>query len=169
MTEAKRHLPVLQPNTPTAPTSETRIRRSRVYHPEHEHFWTDDAPVDEPYAHPAQMIRGDCVDGHRPCPLVSCRWNLYLDISERTGNIIINFPDRAPEDMPPTQSCALDLADRGGVKLREIGAAMNLTRERARQIENSAIEHASGAVRREDVDLPDHETPDPDMWADRDE
>ncbi|NUQ78861.1 MAG: hypothetical protein HUU21_35500, partial [Polyangiaceae bacterium] len=37
--------------------------------------------------------RGECVDGPRPCPYVSCQHHLYLDVSPRTGAIKLNFPD----------------------------------------------------------------------------
>ena len=77
--------------------------------------------------------RGDCIGGVRPCPYVSCHHNLYLDVSPQTGAIKVNFPDLEPEQM--VESCALDIADRGGAILEEVGQAMNLTRERVRQIE----------------------------------
>jgi hypothetical protein len=34
-----------------------------------------------------------------------------------------------------SETCALDIADRGGTTLEEVGAIMNLTRERIRQVE----------------------------------
>jgi hypothetical protein len=36
-------------------------------------------------------------------------------------------------------SCALDVADRGGTTLEDVGAIMNLTRERIRQVEVKAL------------------------------
>jgi len=33
------------------------------------------------------------------------------------------------------ETCALDVADRGGITLEEVGAILNLTRERIRQVE----------------------------------
>jgi hypothetical protein len=69
----------------------------------------------------------------RPCPFVSCQHHLYLDVSARTGAIKLNFPDLEVWEM--TESCALDVADRGGTTLEEVGAIMNLTRERIRQVE----------------------------------
>jgi hypothetical protein len=77
--------------------------------------------------------RSDCLEGARPCPFVSCKHHLYLDISARTGAIKLNFPDLEVWDM--TETCALDVADRGGTTLEEVGAIMNLTRERIRQVE----------------------------------
>jgi sigma-70-like protein len=77
--------------------------------------------------------RADCVDGARPCPFVSCKHHLYLDVSARTGAIKVNFPDLDVWEM--SETCALDVADRGGTTLEEVGAIMNLTRERIRQVE----------------------------------
>jgi Sigma-70, region 4 len=77
--------------------------------------------------------RIECAEGARPCPFVSCQHQLYLDVSARTGAIKLNFPDLEVWEM--TETCALDVADRGGTTLEEVGAIMNLTRERIRQVE----------------------------------
>ena len=77
--------------------------------------------------------RAECYDGPRPCPYVSCQHHLYLDVSARTGAIKLNFPDLEVWDM--NETCALDIADRGGTTLEDVGAIMNLTRERIRQVE----------------------------------
>lgn len=77
--------------------------------------------------------REECANGERPCPFVSCKHHLYLDVSARTGAIKLNFPDLEVWEM--TETCALDVADRGGTTLEEVGAIMNLTRERIRQVE----------------------------------
>src|SRR5688500_6554807 len=81
--------------------------------------------------------RSECVDGPRPCPYVSCKHHLYIDVSPRTGAIKLNFPDIEVWDMG--ESCALDVADRGGTTLEDVGAIMNLTRERIRQVEVKAL------------------------------
>ena len=78
-------------------------------------------------------LREECVNGARPCPFVSCKHHLFLDVSARTGAIKLNFPDLEVWDM--NETCALDVADRGGTTLEEVGAIMNLTRERIRQVE----------------------------------
>ncbi len=77
--------------------------------------------------------RVECVEGARPCPFVSCQHHLFLDVSPRTGAIKLNFPDLEVWEM--TETCALDVSDRGGTTLEEVGAIMNLTRERIRQVE----------------------------------
>jgi len=81
------------------------------------------------------QTRGDCADVPRPCPYVSCRHNLYLDVSE-IGSIKQNF-QVDPWDMK--ESCALDVAECGGMTLDEVGIMMNLTRERIRQIEIDCV------------------------------
>jgi hypothetical protein len=81
--------------------------------------------------------REECVGGERPCPYVSCKYHLYLDVSPRTGAIKLNFPDLEVWEMQ--ESCALDVADRGGTTLEDVGAIMNLTRERIRQVEVRAL------------------------------
>ena len=81
--------------------------------------------------------RAECAEGARPCPYVSCQHHLFLDVSSRTGAIKLNFPDLEVWEM--NESCALDIADRGGTTLEDVGAIMNLTRERIRQVEVKAL------------------------------
>jgi len=81
--------------------------------------------------------RAECAEGPRPCPFVSCKHHLYIDVSARTGAIKLNFPDLEVWDLG--ESCALDVADRGGTTLEDVGAIMNLTRERIRQVEVKAL------------------------------
>lgn len=85
--------------------------------------------------------RADCLQGEhaeRPCPFVSCKYHLYLDVNDRTGAIKLNFPHLEVWEMEET--CALDVAGRGEHSLEDVGAMANLTRERARQIEVRAVE-----------------------------
>jgi hypothetical protein len=83
------------------------------------------------------VTRGDCVGGERPCGWVSCRWHLYLDVSPATHSIKVNFPHLEVWEMPET--CALDVADRAGKTLEEVGGVANLTRERIRQLEDETL------------------------------
>jgi hypothetical protein len=82
--------------------------------------------------------RSECSNFERPCPFVSCQFNLYLDVNPTTGSIKLNFPDLEVWEMEET--CALDVADRGGITLEEVGGIMNLTRERIRQLELKGLE-----------------------------
>ena len=73
----------------------------------------------------------------RPCPFVACKYHLYIDVHPVRGSIKINFPDVEVWEM--TDTCALDIADRGGITLEEVGQIMNLTRERVRQLETQGL------------------------------
>lgn len=95
-----------------------------------------DAPDDEPLP-PRPRVRGDCAAGPRPCPWVGCRHNLYLEVSRISGHLHLNFPDLEPDQM--RESCSLDVAARGGSTLETVGATLNLTRERIRQVEVRAL------------------------------
>ena len=77
--------------------------------------------------------RAECREEARPCPYVACKFHLYLDVNPETGSIKINFPDLEPWEL--TTTCSLDVAERGGITLEEVGEIMNLTRERIRQVE----------------------------------
>ena len=82
---------------------------------------------------PRPTSRAECREEMRPCPWVACKHHLYLDINPETGSIKINVPDLEPWELKHT--CALDVAERGGITLEEVGEIMNLTRERIRQVE----------------------------------
>jgi hypothetical protein len=86
------------------------------------------------YEHERPRTRGDCENGERPCPWASCRYHLALDINPNTGSIKINFPHLEVWEMPET--CALDVADRCGETLEEVGGVANITKERVRQLED---------------------------------
>jgi len=110
--------------------SKRELERGRLEFPESE----TTALVQRP------KTRGDCLHGahaQRPCVFAGCRHHLYLDVNEETGSIKTNFPDLDIDEIPET--CALDIADRGGITLEEVGEIMNLTRERIRQIETRGL------------------------------
>jgi hypothetical protein len=98
------------------------------------HVVYEPIPLPEGVARP--WTRGDCKDGPRPCPWVSCVHHLAFDVTPR-GGITENFPGLELEDLPDT--CSLDVADRGHHTLEEVGDRLNLTRERARQLELAAL------------------------------
>lgn len=135
-----------------APTSRTEhprdlrktVRRLQLLGADHD-------PHPDEYARP--RTRGDCADGPRPCPWVSCRHHLLLDVLA-TGSIRYAFPHEDVELLPET--CALDVADRGPVTLAEVGAIGNVTRERIRQVEGKALQRVQAALQREGVTADDH-------------
>jgi hypothetical protein len=77
--------------------------------------------------------RGDCIGGERPCPWVSCKHHLYLEITD-DGRIRYAFPDKEPSELE--HSCSLDIADEGGVPLSTVADLVNMTRERVKEIED---------------------------------
>lgn len=107
--------------------------------------------------------RGECLDGERPCPWVGCRWHLALDVGERAGTLHSytrhSLPIRGTtaEDFEwwsdvlvarvehASETCALDVADSGGVTLQRVATLLGVTRERVRQIEAKALRHVSEA------------------------
>jgi hypothetical protein len=103
--------------------SKAELNRGKMLYPEHD-YWKP-------------RTRADCVDMERPCPYVSCKYHLYIDVHPVRGSIKINFPDVEVWEM--TETCALDIADRGGITLEEVGEIMNLTRERVRQVETAGL------------------------------
>ena len=103
--------------------SKAELRRGRELYPETD-YWRP-------------KTRAECVDMERPCPYVSCKYHLYIDVHPVRGSIKINFTDMEVWEM--TETCALDIADRGGITLEEVGEIMNLTRERVRQVETAGL------------------------------
>ena len=97
----------------------------------------------EPEEYERPEDREDCRFGGRPCLYVACRFHLYLDVNPRTGSIKFNFPGQEVHELEET--CALDVAERGGITLEEVGGLMNLTRERVRRsrLRRSAASKAS--------------------------
>jgi hypothetical protein len=91
------------------------------------------ALLNPPVDIPRPSTRSQCESEIRPCPWVACKYHLYLDVNPETGSIKINFPDLEPWEL--SETCALDVADRNGITLEEVGEIMNLTRERIRQVE----------------------------------
>lgn len=87
----------------------------------------------------------------RPCIAVSCKYHLAIDVTDH-GSLKLNFPDVPIEDMRET--CALDVADRGGVTLEEVGVHTGVTRERVRQLETVAMRTLRARLKYAGVDGP---------------
>ena len=67
------------------------------------------------------MIRAECVGSARPCPRTGCRWHLHRE-----------WPG-APE------TCALDVADRGGTNPEELARLLGTTADDVRRTEREAL------------------------------
>lgn len=100
-----------------------------------------EAPVEYPPGFKRPTTRGSCEGGQRPCPLVGCRHNTYLEVTNGGRSIRVNYGQRGPEDVPPESSCALDLVDErpDGMTLEEVAVVLGCTRERVRQVEEDAL------------------------------
>ena len=102
-------------------------------------------PIEDDVTYDRPQTRGDCLTAERPCPWASCRHHLYLDVTD-AGSLKINYPDLEVWEIPHT--CSLDVAEKGsppgagvgdGSRLEDVAQTLNLTRERVRQIEASAL------------------------------
>jgi hypothetical protein len=102
-------------------------------------------PIVDDYDRP--RAREECREAERPCLYVACRYHLFLDVNPTTGSIKLNFPDKEVWELEHT--CALDIAERGGITLEEVGEIMNLTRERIRQVETRGLEKVRHATEAE--------------------
>ena len=98
--------------------------------------------------------RSECANVARPCPYVSCRHHLYLDI-QSNGKLRINHKNREPGELQ--HSCSLDIADRGArdrcnpflapyqaerpfvLDYSEVGVLLGITGESVRLIEKRAF------------------------------
>lgn len=71
-------------------------------------------------------VRGECLRGPRPCPHGACRY--HLDDGQ----------------------CVLDLAERDGMSLQEVGDVLRLSREWIRRIESGALRKLREAMKNAD-------------------
>jgi hypothetical protein len=126
------------PETQTGKTRRARSRSIRVLRVTRRESRLAAARATELEAEIKRPLRRDeCATAPRPCPHVSCRHHLYLDVNPATGTIKLNFPDLEVWELG--SSCALDVADTGGTAIEAVSELMNVTRERIRQIETQAL------------------------------
>lgn len=78
-------------------------------------------------------LHGD--DG--PCPYVGCKHHLWSDVTD-DGSLRVYHPYTDVEDLPET--CSLDCGGRGTMALEDIAEVFGVTRERIRQILQTAVE-----------------------------
>jgi hypothetical protein len=115
------------------------------------------APVDYPDVE-RPRTREDCRGGLRPCPFVSCRFNNYLNVTKH-GYIALTWEGLEPDEVAPELSCAEDLADRARrgdpPTLEEVGRALGISRERARQLEEIALARLEEELRAQGIERKD--------------
>lgn len=102
--------------------------------------------------------RSECRDLSRPCPYVTCRYHLLVDIGS-DGRLLKmrefdeNDPDSiaaAIEEMDET--CALDVADRGGVTSVRVADLVGIRRQGVEEI----ISEVGAQLDRDDFEERDH-------------
>jgi len=112
----------------------------------------DDDPIEDSYPEGIERpkTRGDCKGQARPCPFVTCQHHLYriavLQAQDRSAHA-----GKEPWQLPET--CTLDVADKGGMTLEEVGQILGVTRERVRQLEERGLERAARNARRRKMDF----------------
>lgn len=113
--------------------------------------------------------RGQCAgQPTKRCPWITCAHHLAVDVTE-DGSLRINVPGarqlpllKPTDPKPPTDvwadhvahaimtlpyTCALDVADEGPVSLPRIGRLMGVSKERARQLDETGKESLALALR----------------------
>jgi len=76
-----------------------------------------------------RVTQGRCMEDGDPCPRSECRHHVHNSAKE----------SQVAKSALSRNTCALKLANRGGITLDEIGDLLGLTRERVRQIEVHAL------------------------------
>lgn len=99
----------------------------------------ESAPVDDLPARP--RTRGDCASVPRPCPFVSCKFNLFLDVGNQGRGPGLILSGVEPWEMPSELSCALDIVDStpDGATTETIAEAWGQTRQNVSRIEQDVL------------------------------
>lgn len=115
------------------------LRVDRLTNAERAQIAREASEVDR-YARPRTRL--DClpggINGARPCPFVSCKHHLYLDVSYG-GSVVLNADVDADELHLLADTCALDVSERGGATQEGIAGLLGVTHQRAEQIESDAL------------------------------
>lgn len=89
---------------------------------------------------PRPITRGDCEDGPRPCPWLTCRYHLANDVyQDQFGN---KYLRSTPDWTTEKPSCALDVADDGPKPAEFVAFLLGVKRQRVDAIEVAALRHA---------------------------
>jgi predicted DNA-binding protein (UPF0251 family) len=97
--------------------------------------------------------RAECADLPRPCPMVSCRFHLLLDVAKdgrlyKTHQFDEHSADSVLSALESMQeTCALDVAEWGGVYQEDAAKLMNMSRRWLDEVEQEAKRKAAGRIR----------------------
>lgn len=88
------------------------------------------------------LTRGECVDGPRPCPYLSCKYHLAIEVT-MGGSIKAMRPDVFDAEGVPDlerldETCVLDVADRAP-QPHEISELLNIAPQLVERIEERAM------------------------------
>lgn len=87
--------------------------------------------------------RGDCANVPRPCPWSDCRYSLLPSQNSHQRPDLIPLQQAARDEAGVTDSCALDVADRGEHSFEEVGKLLGISRQGVQQIEVRALKKLS--------------------------
>jgi hypothetical protein len=82
--------------------------------------------------------RGDCASVPRPCPYVGCKYHLGVDVGRGPGGSTAIVVREAFQDREPW-----DLRESAPSPLRRIAHRLNITPERARQLQHAGLARAA--------------------------
>lgn len=94
------------------------------------------------------QTRADCKGGPRPCPWVSCRHHLALEVTADGVRLLLP-PD--PADWTDLPTCALDVADAGPHAQTTLAALLDgtgYTYRRIRDAEHSGLDRLATRITR---------------------
>lgn len=94
-------------------TGQVHIPNSTPLAPEETAFRPEALRILQEHESERPKTRAECrQNGDRPCPWVSCKFHLFLDVNPETGTLKLNFPDKEVWEL--TESCALDVVEQQG-------------------------------------------------------
>lgn len=96
----------------------------------------------------AHLPAGHPYREHAPCPFVSCRHHLHLDVHDR-GDLAGVIEFRPAEHVSIEHTCALDVADKGGLRREEMPGVLGVSEDRTRDFEQKLYRRLreDGAIR----------------------
>lgn len=98
--------------------------------------------------------RGDCVSRLRPCPFISCRHHLFIEVMP-SGSIKMAFGDGVDTLVSMAETCSLDVADRGEHDMGKIGRYLGVTPARIQQEVSQALAKLRAHADEQNVNLED--------------
>ena len=109
-------------------------------------------------AEPAPSLRprtrGDCSQRRRPCPFISCRHHLFIEVTP-AGSIKMAFGDDIERLTQMEETCSLDVADRGEHDMNRIGRYLGVTPARIQQEVSQALAKLRSAATDQRLELND--------------